>query len=79
MHESGAHDEPLLHAVRKALDQLVLPAAELEELEHLAHALAKARVLEPVKAAVEPEKLAAGQLFVDERAIGNEADRTEPW
>ena len=34
--ERRAHHQPLLHAVREALDQLVLPARELEELEHLA-------------------------------------------
>ena len=34
--ERGAHDEPLLHAVREALDELVLPSRQLEELEHLA-------------------------------------------
>src|SRR5439155_18994532 len=35
MEERGAHDEALLHAVRKAFDELVLPPAQLGQLEHL--------------------------------------------
>src|SRR5262249_40379690 len=42
MEERRAHHEALLHAVREALDQLVLPARELEQLEHLADAPAHA-------------------------------------
>jgi hypothetical protein len=35
--ECRAHDQPLLHAVREAFDQLGFPAAELEEVEHLVY------------------------------------------
>ena len=73
--ERGAHHQPLLHAVREALDQLVLPAPELEQLEHLAHAIADRRLVEPVEAAVKAQELAGRQLLVDERPIGDEAER----
>ena len=49
--------------------------AELEELEHLVHALADAGAVEAVEPAVEAQELAGGELLVDERAIGNEAER----
>ena len=34
--EGRGHGEPLLHSVGEALDELVLPARELEQLEQLA-------------------------------------------
>ena len=48
---------------------------ELEQLEHLAHALADAGLAEAVEAAVKAQELAGRQLLVDERPIGNEAER----
>ena len=68
MEKSGAHDEPLLHAVREALDELVLPPAELEQIEHLAHALVEPVAVDAVQAGVKPQKLAGGELLVDVRA-----------
>ena len=43
MEERGAHDQPLFHPVRKALDQLVFPPRELEEIEHLPDAFVRCR------------------------------------
>ena len=65
MQERRAHDEPLLHAVRKALDQLVLPAAELEQIEHLPHALVQAVAVHAVQPGVKAQKFSGGQLLVD--------------
>src|SRR5262249_51058568 len=67
--------EHLLHAVRKAFDQLVLPPSQLEQLEHLGDARGDVRVIEPVEPGVEAQELPRGQLFVDERPVGNEAER----
>src|SRR5205814_8098461 len=73
--KGGAHHETLLHAVGKALGQLVFPASKLEELEHFAHAPANLVSVQPVQSAVEAQELAGGQLFVDERPVRNEAER----
>ncbi len=61
--------------MRKRFDQLVLPAPELEEFQHLAHAIADARAVDAVKARVKTQELARRQLLVDERPIGNEPER----
>jgi hypothetical protein len=61
--------------VREALDELVLPPSQLEELEHLAHAAGNADVLETVEAAVKSQELAGRELLVDERPVGDEAQR----
>ena len=76
MQEGRAHDEALLHAVREALDQLALPAAELEQVRasRCARASTSAAV-HAVEAAVEAEELAGGQLLVDEGPVGDEAER----
>src|SRR5258707_238233 len=58
MQECRAHHEPLLHAMRKRFDQLVLPAPELEEFQHLAHAIADARAVEAVKGRVTTKEAA---------------------
>ena len=73
--ERGAHHQPLLHAVREALDQLVAPAAQLEQIEHLADARLDGAVVHAVEAAVEAQELAGGELLVDERPVGDEAER----
>src|SRR5580765_6636469 len=44
MEERRAHDEALLHAVREALDELVLPSIDLEQFEHLLHPIVDATV-----------------------------------
>ena len=75
MQERRAHHEALLHPVREALDQLVLPPAQLEQVEHLVHAIHDAVAIEPVQARVEPQELAGRELLVDERAVGNEPER----
>ena len=49
--------------------------AQLEQLEHLADPLADAGVVHAVEAAVKAQELTGGQLLVDERPIGNEAER----
>jgi hypothetical protein len=53
----------------------VLPASELEQLQHLGRAPAKRPVVHAVEPAVEPQELSRGQLLVDERAVGNETER----
>ena len=73
--EGGAHHQPLLHAVREALDQLVPPPAQLEQLEHLADAGLDRGLVHAVEAAVEAQELAGGELLVDERPIGDETER----
>ena len=71
----GGHDQTLLHAVREALDELVLPARELEHLEHLVHALGHAVAVHAVEPAVKAQELPRRELLVDERPIGNEPER----
>src|SRR5688572_21719887 len=71
--ERRAHDQPLLHAVREALDQLVLPLRELEQLEHLVHAPGDLAIGHSVEARMKREELAGSELVVDERSIGDEA------
>ncbi len=75
MQKRRTHDEPLLHAVREALDQLVLPAAELEEVEHLAHPLAQAVAVHAVEPRMKAQKFSGRQLLVDVGPVGNEAER----
>src|SRR6185436_2644910 len=74
MEEGGAHHEALLHAVGEALDELVLPAPELEELQHLGHARADAVPIESEQAAVEAKEFSGRELLVDVRTIGNETE-----
>ena len=73
--EGGAHDEALLHAVGEALDELALPARQLEQLEHLRDARLDAVAVHAVEAAVEAQELAGGELLVDEGPVGDEAER----
>ncbi len=72
MEERRAHDEPLLHAVREALDQLVLPLRQLEQLEHLVHAAGDLAVGHSIETGVKGQELSRGELVVDERPIGDE-------
>src|SRR5438105_11132031 len=75
MEKRSAHHEPLLHAVREAFDQLVLPAPQLEQIEHLVDAIHDAVAVETVESRVKLEELSRGELLVDERAIRDEAER----
>ena len=61
--------------MRKALDQLVLPTPELEQIEHLPNAARNQTVLEAVQPGVKTQELSGGQFFVDEWPIGNEPER----
>src|SRR5437867_4024053 len=70
----GAHHEALLHPMREAFDELVLPASELEQIQHFVNAIHDAIAVETVQPSVEPEELSGGELFVDEWTIGNEAE-----
>jgi hypothetical protein len=42
--------------VREAFDKLVLPLAQLEQVQHLAHALADTGAVDAEQAAVEPQE-----------------------
>ena len=70
-----AHHEPLFHAVRETFDQLVLPSRELEELEHVVHALIHTGVIDAVESRVKPKEFSRRELLVDVRPIGNETQR----
>src|SRR5687768_3602044 len=56
------------------LGQLVLPAGELEQLEQLVDPPFNGGALLPVEGGGEAEKLRAGELVIDEGAVGNEAE-----
>ena len=71
---AAAHDQALLHAVREALDELVLPAGELEDLEHLLHAIGHGSAVHPIEPAVKAQELARGELLVDERPVRDEPE-----
>ena len=75
MKKRSAHDQTLFHAVGEALHQLVLPATQLEEFEHLAHALRRAVAVHSVETGVKLQELARRQLFIDVRAVGDEPER----
>ena len=70
MQECRAHDQTLLHSVRKALDEPVFPSPQFEKVEHLPNARANVIVSNAVQATVEPQKLRRGELLV--RAAGRE-------
>ena len=71
--EGPAEREPLEHAAREGRDPLVPHAPEPEALEHRARPLAA--LGQAVEAPVEVEVLERRQLAVDERLVGEEADR----
>ena len=73
--EGRAHHEALLHAVGEALDQLVLPAARARRgrASPWTRSL-DAVAVHAVQAAVKAQELAGGELLVDERAVGDEAE-----
>ncbi len=73
--ERGAHDQALLHPVREALDELVAPGAELEQLQQLPGASVGCGRLEPVEPRVEAQQLRGGELLVEEGPVGDEAER----
>src|SRR3954451_12397111 len=72
MQECCTHDQPLLHSVRKTLDELVFPSSELEQLEHLAHAIVTRRTIESVQSSMKSQQFTRSQPPVEERTIGNE-------
>ena len=74
MHERARDDQLLPHAVAVALDQLVAPLLEIEQREQLARAMLDLRALLVVQSGDEAEELGAGQLLVDERAVGDESE-----
>ena len=67
-------DQLLPHAVRVALDQLVAPLLEVEERHQLARAVLDLGTLLAVQPRDEAQELRAGELLVDERPVGNEAE-----
>ncbi len=73
VHEGARDDELLPHAVAVALDQLVAPFVEIEQREELARAMLDHRPVLLVQPRDESKKLGAGQLLIDERPIGDEA------
>jgi hypothetical protein len=61
--------------VREALHELVAPAGELEEVEHLADAIVDAGAVDAVQAAVESQELRRREFLVDEGSIRDEPER----
>jgi hypothetical protein len=74
VHQGAADDQLLPHAVAVRFGELVLPGAEIEDLQQLVDAPLHLRPVLAVQRRREAEELAAGELVVDERAVGDEAD-----
>ena len=72
VHEGAGDDQLLAHAVAVALHQFVAPLLEVEQRQQLAGAVLHLGALLVVEAGHEPQELGAGELLVDERAVGNE-------
>ena len=73
MNQRARDDELLPHAVAVRLGELVLPGRQVEQLEQLVHAALDGRALLAVQRRDEAQELGAGELVVDERAVGDEA------
>src|SRR5688500_50726 len=73
VNERAGDDELLAHAVTVALDELVPPFVEIEERQQLATAMLDLLSVLAVESGDETKKLRAGELLVDERPVGNEA------
>src|SRR5450759_2425590 len=72
MNERARDDQLLPHPVTVALDQLVGPFLQIEQRHQLATAVLDLVAILAVQSRHEAEEFRAGQLFVDERTVGNE-------
>jgi hypothetical protein len=75
MHEGAGDDQLLPHPVAVALDELVAPFLEVEQRQQLARSALHRRALVAIEARHEAQELHRGELLVDERPVGNEAQR----
>ena len=74
MHERTRDDQLLAHAVAVALHQLVAPILEIEQRQQLPRAMLHLGAFLIVQAGHEAQELRAGQLLIDEWAVGNESE-----
>ena len=74
MHKRARDDQLLAHAMAVALHELVRPLLEVEQREQLSRSVLDLRSVLVVESRDELEELRARQLFVDERAVGNEPE-----
>ena len=74
MHERARDDQLLAHAVAVALDQLVLHSARSKSASSSRHPLLDGVAILVVEAGDESQELRAGELLVDEGAVGDEAE-----
>ena len=74
--QRAAKREPLRHPAGEGADPLVANPPEAESLQE--HPAPLATLLNAVEATVEVEVLERRQLAVDERLVGEEADRASP-
>ena len=74
VHERARDDQLLPHAVAVALDELVAPILEIEQRQQLARAMLDLRPVLIVQAGDESQELRAGQLLIDEGAVGDESE-----
>ena len=74
VHQRAADDQLLPHPVAVGLGQLVLPGGQVEDLEQLVDPALHGGAVLAIERGGEPEELAAGELVVDERPVGNESD-----
>ena len=63
----------MAHAVAVRFDQLVLPPRQFEHLEQLVNSFFDDLAVLPIETGHELEELGSGQLFVEERAVGDES------
>src|SRR5437762_39800 len=71
----GARDDQLLpHAMAVSLDQLVLPARQLEHLEELGDAALDDVAFLSIQSRHETQELGAGEFVVHERSIRNKSE-----
>src|ERR1019366_5661981 len=74
MHQCARDDQFLAHAMTVRFGELMLPARQLEQLEQLIEAALHLRAILPEQGRRKPQELGAGQLVIDERAVGDEAE-----
>src|SRR6266550_3767943 len=74
VNEGAGDDQLLSHTVAVALDKLVGPFLEVEQRHQLASPVLDLVTILSVQPGDETQKFGAGELLVDERAVGNEAE-----
>src|SRR5688500_11715039 len=73
MHERARDDELLPHAMTVRIDEFVAPVLEVEETEQFAPTMFYLSALLAVQTGDKAEELHPGELLIDERPVGNEA------